>query len=111
MIGGLIVGGGTGGGSARVLVRALGPSLNSSGIQGALPDTTLELHSENGATIASNDNWKDSQQADIEATTIPPASSLESAIVSTLAPGNYTAIVRGKGNATGVGLVEVYNLP
>ena len=111
MIGGLIVGGGTGPGSARVLVRALGPSLNNSGIQEALPDTTLELHSENGATIASNDNWKDTQQADIEATTIPPANNLESAIVSTLAPGNYTAVVRGKGNATGVGLVEVYNLP
>ena len=111
MIGGLIVGGGTGAGSARVLVRALGPSLNNSGIHGALPDTTLELHSENGATIASNDNWKDTQQADIEATTIPPLNNLESAIVSSLAPGNYTAIVRGKGDVTGVGLVEVYNLP
>jgi hypothetical protein len=116
MIGGLIVGGGNVGGSARVIVRAIGPSLSSSGIQGALQDPTLELHDGNGTTIASNDNWKtrldgSSQQAEIEATTIPPTNDLESALVQTLAPGNYTAIVRGTGNTTGVGTVEVYNLP
>jgi hypothetical protein len=117
MIGGLIVGGGSADGNARVLIRAIGPSLSNSGIQGVLSDPTLELHDGNGATTATNDNWKindqtqQSQEAEVRATTIPPSSDLESAIVATLAPGNYTAIVRGKNNTTGVGLVEVYNLP
>jgi len=109
MIGGLIVGGG----SAHVLVLALGPSVP---VGGALADPTLELHDVNGAAIATNDNWKvddqtgQSQQAEIEATTIPPTNDLESALLQTLAPGNYTAIVRGKNNTTGVGLVAAYNL-
>jgi hypothetical protein len=113
MIGGLIIGGSSGG-SARVLVRALGPSLTNSGVTGALPDPTLELHDGNGGTVATNDNWKtrpdgSSQQAEIEATTLPPPNALESALVRLLPPGNYTAIVRGINNSTGVGLVEVYN--
>jgi hypothetical protein len=113
MIGGLIVGGGSAGGTARVIVRALGPSVP---VAGALGDPTLELHDGSGTTIATNDNWKiddqtgQSQEAAIRATTIPPNNDLESALVATLAPGNYTAIVRGKNNTTGVGLVEVYNL-
>jgi uncharacterized repeat protein (TIGR03803 family) len=115
MIGGLIVGGGTGGGTVRVIVRAIGPSLSNSGLVGALQDPTLELHDGSGTTIATNDNWKirsdgSSQQAEVEATTIPPTNDLESAILSSLAPGNYTAIVRGVGNTTGIGVVEVYNL-
>jgi hypothetical protein len=114
MIGGFIAGGPSGD-SARVLVRALGPSLTNSGVAGALGDPTLELHDGNGATIASNDNWKfrpdgTSQQAEIEATTIPPTNDLESALVRVLPPGNYTAVVRGTNNSTGIGLVEVYNL-
>ena len=113
MIGGLIVGGGSPQGSAKVVVRALGPSIP---VTDALADPTLELHNESGTTIASNDNWKtrpdgSSQQAEIEATTLPPTNDLESAFVQTLPPGNYTAIVRGKNSTTGVGLVEVYNLP
>jgi N-acetylneuraminic acid mutarotase len=113
MIGGLIVGGGSPQGSAKVVVRALGPSIP---VTDALADPTLELHNESGTTIASNDNWKtrpdgSSQQAEIEATTVPPTNDLESAFVQTLPPGNYTAIVRGKNSTTGVGLVEVYNLP
>ena len=81
-----------------------------------MPDPTLELRDINGVLIQSNDNWKfrdtgGSQQAAIEATTIPPSNDAESALVQTLAPGNYTAIVRGKGSSTGVALVEVYNLP
>ena len=113
MIGGLIVGGGSGGGTATVIARALGPSVPAAGVLG---DPTLELHDGSGTTIATNDNWKindqtgQSQQAEIEATTIPPKNDLESALIATLAPGNYTAIVRGKNNTTGVGLVEVYNL-
>ncbi len=118
MIGGFIVGSGSAnvGGVAKVIVRALGPSLSNSGIGGALADPTLELHDGNGSTIATNDNWKtssngSSQQSEIEATTIPPPNDLESALVATLGPGNYTAIVRGANDSTGVGLVEVYNLP
>jgi hypothetical protein len=109
MIGGFIVGG-AGGGAAKVLIRGLGPSLGSVGVQGALTDTILELHDNNGTTIAMDDNWKDSQQGEIEATTIPPSNDLDSAIVRTLVPGNYTAILRGVNNGTGIGLVEVYNL-
>jgi hypothetical protein len=114
LIGGLIVGGSSGDG-ARVMVRALGPSLSGSGVAGALNDPTLELHDGNGAAIAANDNWKvradgTSQQAEIEATEIPPTNDLESALVRALPPGNYTVVVRGINNSTGVGLVEVYNL-
>ena len=70
----------------------------------------------NGTTIATNDNWKVSdtggtQQSQIEATTIPPTDDREAALVRTLAPGNYTAIVRAKNSTTGVALVELYNLP
>jgi hypothetical protein len=110
MIGGFIVGG-AGGGAARVIIRGLGASLGSVGVQGALTDTTLELHDNNGTTIATDDNWKDSQQGDIQATTIPPSNNLDAAIVRTLVPGNYTAVLRGVNNGTGIGLVEVYNLP
>ncbi len=116
MIGGLIVGGGICSTPAKVIVRALGPSLSGAGVAGVLADPTLELHDGSGTTLATNDNWKindqtgQSQQAEIEATTIPPTNDLESALVATLAPGNYTAIVRGKNSTTGVGLVEVYNL-
>jgi hypothetical protein len=110
MIGGFIAGPSTGT-LAKVLLRALGPSLAKAGVAGALQDTILELHNPNGAILATNDNWKESQQADIKATGIPPTDDRESAIVTSLAPGKYTAVVRGKGGATGVGLVEVYNLP
>jgi plastocyanin len=109
MIGGFILGGG--GKEVDVVVRALGPSLTDFGVAGALADPTLELHDENGALIKDNDNWKDTQQADIEATGLQPTNDLESAIFQTLAPGAYTAIVAGKDDSTGVGLVEVYRLP
>jgi len=113
MIGGLIVGGGAPTGAVRAIVRALGPSIP---LGGALNDPTLELHDTSGTTIAFNDNWKtrpdgSSQQAEIEATALQPGNDLESALVRTLSPGNYTAIVRGTNNNTGVGLVETYNLP
>ena len=115
MIGGLIVSGGIGGGNARVVVRAVGPSLSSSGIQGALPDPNLELHDASGTMVASNDNWRirpdgSSQQGEIQATGIPLTNDLESALVQTLGPGNYTTIVRGTSGATGVAVVEAYTL-
>jgi hypothetical protein len=116
MIGGLIVSSGAGGGgTARVILRAIGPSLTASGLQGALQDPALELHDTNGATLAANDNWKlrpdgSSQQGEIEATGIPPTNDLESALVQTLAPGNYTAIVRGTNATSGIAVVEAYTL-
>lgn len=109
MIGGVIVNG-TGTGSPTIVVRAIGPSLAPFGIQNTLADPTLELHDGNGAVIAFNDNWKDSQQAEIEASGLMPTDEKESAIVRALAPGNYSAIVRGAGNTTGVGVVEAYNI-
>ena len=106
LIGGFILSAG----SSDVIVRAIGPSLTGSGVLGALQDPTLELHDSNGALLASDDNWKDSQQTEIEATGIPPSNNLESAIVASLPSGSYTAIVRGKNDTTGVGLVEIYSL-
>ena len=106
MIGGFIIGNQT----SEVLVRGIGPSLTALGVNGALADPMLELHDVNGLLLASNDNWRSDQEAEIEATTIPPNDDLESAILRTLAPGAYTAILRGVGDATGVGLVEAYNL-
>jgi hypothetical protein len=109
VIGGFIVNAGN---PANILLRALGPSLS---IATALSDPTLELYDESGTLIDSNDNWKlrsdgSSQEAEIKATTIPPTDDLESALLEELPVGTYTAIVRGKDNGTGVGLVEVYNL-
>jgi len=104
LIGGLIV---LGQNPLRVIVRAIGPSLP---VPGALSDPTLELRDGNGGLIASNDNWRSDQEAEIIATTIPPSSDLESAIVRDLAPGNYTALVRGVNGTMGVGAVEAYDL-
>lgn len=109
MIGGFILGGAAG--NSNVLVRALGPSLTPLGVTGALADPTLELHDKDGALIRSDDNWKESQQSEIEATGLQPQNDLESALFETLAPGAYTAIVAGKDGLTGVALVEVYRLP
>jgi hypothetical protein len=91
----------------RVIVRAIGPSLT---VPGKLADPTLELRDGNGGLLRSNDNWRTDQEAEIIATTIPPSNDLESAIVQTLPPGNYTAIVRGVDGTMGVALVEVYAL-
>jgi hypothetical protein len=114
MIGGFIIGSGTGvngAGSEKVLVRGIGPSLTQSGVANALQDPTLELHDGNGTLFASNDNWKDTQQTDIQATGLAPTDDRESAILAIVVQGNYTAILRGKNNTTGVALVEAYNLP
>lgn len=114
MIGGFIVGAGLGtegAGSARVVARAIGPSLASSGIVNSLQDPTIELHDRNGAAIVANDNWKEVQQAEIQATGLAPSDDREAALVTTLPNGNYTAVVRGKNNTSGVALVEAYNVP
>jgi plastocyanin len=107
MIGGIII---TGAVPVDVLIRAIGPSLTNAGVSNALPDPTLELHDGNGTVLASNDNWRSDQEAAIMATGIPPTNDLESAILRSLSPGAYTAIVKGTGNFTGVALVEAYQL-
>ncbi len=106
LIGGVIVGGG----DSNIIVRAIGPSLTAAGVVGTLQDPVLELHNGSGTIIASNDNWKDTQQAAVFASGIAPTVDAESAIVTKVPAGNYTAIVRGKNNTTGVALVEAYDL-
>ena len=105
LIGGFIV---TGYSPKRVIIRAIGPTLP--GVSGALADPVLELHGPGTFTTITNDNWRDTQESEIQATGIPPGNDLESAIVATLPAGAYTAIVRGKDGGTGVGLVEAYDL-
>lgn len=96
--------------NTKVLVRAIGPELTTAGVMGALADPTLELHNADGSILASNDDWKDTQQTAITATKLAPKDSKESAILATLPAGSYTAIVKGKNNTTGVALVEAYNV-
>jgi uncharacterized protein GlcG (DUF336 family) len=107
LIGGFII---TGDQEKKVIIRAIGPSLGQFGISNALADPTLELHDQSGAVIATNDNWGDSQRAEIEATGVSPVNELESAIVRILAPGAYTAVASGKDGGTGTAVVEVYDL-
>jgi hypothetical protein len=95
---------------SKVIVRAIGPSLSKAGVTGALADTVLELHGANGQVVASNDDWQTNQAQTIKDTGVPPTDPHESAIVATLNPGNYTAVVRGKNGATGVALAEIYAL-
>lgn len=111
LIGGFIPGLGV----TKVMVRAIGPTLVNAGVANPLQDPTLQLLNASGTALATNDNWKiksdgTSQQAEIEATTIPPNDDRESAIVASLPPGNYTAVVRGVNNTIGIAVVEVYNI-
>lgn len=107
MIGGFII---TGNDAKKVIIRALGPSLQNSGINNALADPVLELRGSDGRLILKNDNWRDAQEAEIKGSTVPPPNELEAAMVATLAPGAYTAVVTGKDGSVGVGLIEVYDL-
>ena len=109
LIAGFIIGG-TGPIGTQVVVRGIGPSLTAAGITDALQDPVLELHNASGAIIATNDNWKDTQQDLISASTLAPTDDRESAILTTLGGGSYTAVVRGVNNTTGTAVVEVYNL-
>ena len=94
-----------------VVFRAIGPSLSNFGVPQPMQDPTLEIHNGNGGLIASNDDWQSNQKAEIQATGLGPSDSRESAILMrNFDPGPYTAIVRGKGNTTGVGLVEIYDV-
>ena len=109
LIGGFITGSKIG--ATRVAIRALGPSLQQFGIANSLPDPRLELHGANGALLAANDNWQSdaTQAALITGYGLAPPNNLESAIAISLAPGRYTAIVTGKNNQTGIGLIEIYD--
>lgn len=104
LIGGVIV---TGNSPLRVIIRAIGPSVLTPGVLG---DPNLELHASDGTLVAANDNWRSDHEAEIMATGIAPSNDLESAIISELQPGTYTAIVRGANNTAGLALVEVYSL-
>ena len=110
LIGGLIVADEQSG-LANVIVRALGPSLGAGGVTGVLQDPALELHDANGALLAENDNWRDTQQGIIASVGLAPSDDREAALFAELAAGEYTAVVRGVDDTTGVGLVEVFNIP
>ncbi|MEO8045344.1 MAG: NHL repeat-containing protein [Spartobacteria bacterium] len=109
MIAGFIVANSSGE-SDQVIVRGLGPSLGAFEITNPLTDPVLELHDINGTLLAINDDWKDTQQTEIESVGLQPTDDVEAALIMTLPPGAYTAIESGKDGGTGVGLVEVYNL-
>jgi len=96
--------------SVRVVIRAIGPSLTAFGITNALPDTTLQLRDQNGVIVRENDDWMTDQKAELEATGLQPTNNLEAALVQTIPPGQYTAQVRGKPEATGTGVVHIYFL-
>ncbi|MFN2477100.1 MAG: hypothetical protein ABR526_12265, partial [Chthoniobacterales bacterium] len=106
LIGGFILRGN----SANVLLRAIGPELTARGVPNPLQDPTMELFNANGAKLAANDNWTDTQRAEISATGIAPTDERESAILRSLPGGNYTAVVRGKDGSSGIGLIEAYRL-
>ncbi|HVF70882.1 MAG TPA: DUF4394 domain-containing protein [Chthoniobacterales bacterium] len=108
MIAGFIT---VGGQPSRLLVRAIGPSLGPLGVNNFLPDPVLTVFDSNGVQIATNDNWKSSQQSEIFNTGLAPGNDLEAAVVGVAPAGAYTAIVTDKNGAIGVGLVEIYKLP
>lgn len=101
----------TGSGSKRLLIRGLGPSLAGAGVEGTLADPTLELHGgAANAILVQSDNWQTAQSAAIIATGIPPTDNAEAAIIVTLTAGAYSVIESGKNGASGIGLVEIYDL-
>jgi hypothetical protein len=97
-------------GPVRTVIRAIGPSLTEFGITNALPDTTLQLRNQNGTIVRENDDWMTAQKQELESVGLQPSHNLEAALIATLPPGQYTAQVRGKGQATGIGVVQVYFL-
>jgi hypothetical protein len=98
-------------GVTRIVIRGIGGSLTVFGVANALANPTLELRDNNAALLAQNDNWQDdqAQAAELTAAGLAPTNNLESGIAINLGPGQYTALLAGKGNATGVGVVEVYD--
>lgn len=107
LIGGFIAGGGD---AIRLLIRVLGPSLNNAGINDALQDPMLELYDANGQQAGMNDNWQDDQQFQIQQTNLAPPNPMEAALLTELAPGNYTVIARGRNSNSGTALLEFYTI-
>ena len=108
LIGGFIIQGTQ---TKKLILRAIGPSLAAGGVPNALADPVLELHDSSGAVIANNDDWSvGSQSGEVFATGLAPNDPQESAIIITLSPGSYTAVMKGYQNGQGVGLVEAYEL-
>ena len=107
MIGGFII---TGDAPKKVVIRAMGPVLEKSGLTNFLADPMLELRNSNDVLLQDNDNWRDDQESEIEGTDFEPEDERESVIVTTLNPGAYTALVTGKDGTTGLGLVEIYDV-
>lgn len=107
LIGGLIINGNS---LKRVIVRAIGPSLASSGLSGVLANPTVTLFNSQAQIVASNDDWQTTQATEISASGLAPKDPRESALIATLAPGAYTAVVRGADGTTGTALVEAYDL-
>jgi hypothetical protein len=110
LIGGFVIGG-NGRAKGRVVVRALGPSLSAFGITGALQDPVLALKNANGSSVMSNDDWQESQETEINQAGLAPTETRESALVTSLSDGNYTAVISGQDSETGVSVVEVYIVP
>jgi hypothetical protein len=98
-------------GSGRVVIRGIGPSLSNAGVPDALADPTLALHDGNGALLIANNDWQDDpmQASQLSSAGLAPNNDLESGIVANLPPGLYTALLAGRSNGSGVGLVEVYD--
>jgi hypothetical protein len=94
----------------KVVVRAIGPSLLAFGIGNALVDTTLQLRDQNGLIVRENDNWQSDQKQELETLQLQPSDTLEAALIETIPPGQYTGQVRGKNDASGIGVVQVYFL-
>jgi hypothetical protein len=109
MIGGFIVRGN--GGQTRLIVRAIGPSLAGNGITEPLGDPRLEIRDGNGALLAENNDWRETQEAEILGTSLAPSDERESAAMISLGSGAYTAILQGSGGLTGIGLLEIFKLP
>ncbi len=109
VIAGLMLSGNNG--DDRVVIRGIGPSLGGAGLTGVLPNPVLELRDSNGILLTSNNDWQEdaAQAAEITAAGLAPSSFLESAIASTLPPGQYTALLHGADNTTGIGVVEIYD--
>ena len=109
MIGGFILGNNNG--QAKIALRGRGPSLSESGLSPVLEDPTLELRDANGALLIANDDWESdaASAAELTANGLAPMHPKESGIFTTLPPGDFTAILAGKDDGTGIGIVEIYN--
>jgi len=107
LIGGFLLGGNSG--APLIVARAIGPSLTDFGIASPLADPTIEFHDSNGATLNTNDNWRDTQELEVLYLNVPPTKEAESALMVMPAPGTYTVIVAGKNGSSGIGLVEIFN--